>query len=116
MLKLALIIFAVMAVVGLYMASRILRNQFAPWALSLTHAAFGATGIVLLLWTIFTQTTGIWLLWSTGLFVVAALGGFFLASFHARKALQPKAVVFIHAGVAVIAFVLLTMVVFAPSA
>ena len=39
--------------------------------------------------------------------IVAALGGFFLASFHARKQLPPRAVVFIHAGVAVIGFLLL---------
>jgi len=116
MLKLALIIFAVVAVVGLYMAMRILRDQWAPWVLSLLHAVFGATGIVLLLWAIFTQTSGIWLIWSAGLFVVAALGGFFLASFHARKKLPPKAVVIIHAGVAVAAFVLLAMVVLAPQA
>ena len=36
-----------------------------------------------------------------GLLVVAALGGFFLASIHLRGKIAPKAVVFIHAGVAV---------------
>jgi hypothetical protein len=39
--------------------------------------------------------------------VVAALGDFFLASFHARKVTPPKAVVVIHAGVAVVGFLLL---------
>jgi hypothetical protein len=39
--------------------------------------------------------------------VVAALGGFYLASIHARKVVAPKSVVLIHAGVAVIGFLLL---------
>jgi len=39
--------------------------------------------------------------------VVAALGGFFLASFHARKQLPSRGVVFTHAGAAVIGFLLL---------
>lgn len=116
MLKIALLIFAIGAAGGLFMASRVLRNEMAPWAVSLLHAALGATGIILLLWAVLTQTSGPWLLWSLGLFVVAALGGFFLASFHIRRKLPPKAVVFIHGGVAVTAFVLLAIVVFAPAA
>jgi len=39
--------------------------------------------------------------------VVAALGGFFLASFHARRQLPSRGVVFTHAGLAVIGFLLL---------
>src|SRR3546814_13596896 len=39
--------------------------------------------------------------------LVAALGGFFLASFHLRKAPAPKPVVIVHAAVAVIGVVLL---------
>lgn len=115
MLKLALFIFAIAAVGGLFMATRVLKNQLAPWVISLLHAALGATGIVLLLWAVLTQVTGSLLCWSLGLFVVAALGGFLLASFHVRQKLPPKAVVFIHGGVAVIAFVLLAVVVFAPT-
>ena len=41
------------------------------------------------------------------LLLVAALGGFFLASFHLRKQLPPKAVVLAHAGVAVMGFLTL---------
>jgi hypothetical protein len=47
---------------------------------------------------------------------VAALGGFFLVSFHARNELPPKAVVAIHALVAVAGFLLLLGAVFAPAA
>ncbi len=114
--KLALLIFALAAAGGLYMATRVLKSQLAPWAVSLLHAALGATGILLLLWALVTQVTGALLCWSLALFVVAALGGFLLASFHVRKKLPPKAIVFIHGGVAVIAFLLLAVAVFAPAA
>ena len=115
MLKLALLLFALAAAGGLFLASKVLRDQLAPWAVSLLHAALGASGIVILLWAVLTQTTGAWLVWSLGLFVVAALGGFLLASFHARGKLPPKVIVLVHGGVAVAAFALLVIVVCAPA-
>ena len=45
--------------------------------------------------------------WSVGLFVVAALGGFFLASKHMKKQLPPKGIVVVHALAAVAGFALL---------
>lgn len=109
MLNLAVLIFAVGAVGGLILASSVLRGRLASWGLSLLHAALGATGLVL---------TGIVVLQGTEavagiipiallILVVAALGGFYLASYHARKASPPRAVVFVHAGAAVIGFLLL---------
>ena len=108
MLTIAVLVFAMGALGGLYMASRVLGGHLAPWAVSLLHAALGATGLVL---------TGIVVLGPGGMtgivpialliLVVAALGGFFLASFHARKQLPPRAVVFVHAGAAVTGFLLL---------
>jgi FtsH-binding integral membrane protein len=109
MLKLAVLIFAIGAVGGLILANSVLRGRLAPWALSLLHAALGATGLVL---------TGIVVLQGAEdgqgiipiallILVVAALGGFFLASFHARKAPAPRPAVLAHAGAAVIGFLLL---------
>jgi len=109
MLKLAVLIFAIGAVGGLILASSVLRGQLAPWTLSLIHAALGATGLVL---------TGLVVLGGAKegqgiipiallILLVAALGGFFLASFHARKLPPPRPVVFVHAGAAVIGFLLL---------
>ena len=42
-----------------------------------------------------------------GLLVLAALGGFYLASLHLRRTIPPKGVVFIHAGIAVAGFLTL---------
>ena len=108
MLQLAVLIFAIAALGGLVLASFVLRGRLAPGALSLLHAALGATGLALTALVLFggeaaPERTGLALL----LLVVAALGGFFLASFHLRQRPGPKPVVLIHAGVAVVGFVLL---------
>lgn len=107
MLTYTIAVFAIAAAGGLVLAAHVLRDKFAPWALSLLHAGLGATGLVMLLIMLLEGTGSQRLLVSFALFVVAALGGFFLASFHVRKQLPPKAVVVIHAGVAVIAFLIL---------
>jgi hypothetical protein len=51
------------------------------------------------------------------IFVIAALGGFYLFSFHLRSQVLPSPVVLIHGGAAVLAFVLLLLYLFgAPAA
>ena len=48
MLKYALLVFLVVALGGLFMATFVLRGKLAPWAVSVLHAFLGATGLVLL--------------------------------------------------------------------
>jgi FtsH-binding integral membrane protein len=109
MLKIAVLIFAIGALGGLFMATRVLTGRLAPWAVSLLHAALGATGLVLTAIVVLGGTADVASIVPIALviLVVAALGGFFLVSFHARKQLPPRAVVFIHAGLAVAGFLLL---------
>jgi len=107
MLVYAVFAFAAAAVLGLVLAASVLRGLFAPWALSLVHAALGATGLVLVILGVMGGNVGKYATWALVLLLIAALGGFFLASFHARKQPGPKAVVVIHASVAVIGFLLL---------
>ena len=106
MLTYALIAFAVAAVGGLLLAASVLRGRLAPWALSLVHALLGATGLVMLLLTVMRGASGL----ATAalvILVVAALGGFYLASLHAKGTVAPKAIVFVHAGAAVTGFLTL---------
>lgn len=109
MLQWAVIVFAIGALGGVVLATSVLRGKLAPWSLSVLHALLGATGLVLTAIVVFGLSgtvaphAGIALV----LLVIAALGGFFLASFHVRNRPGPKAVVLIHAGVAVTGFVLL---------
>jgi hypothetical protein len=109
MLKLAVLIFAIGALGGLVMATRVLRQQLAPWALSLLHAALGATGLVLTAYVILAKPEPVPGIVPIALLVlvVAALGGFYLASFHLRSQIPARGVVFTHAGLAVIGFLLL---------
>jgi hypothetical protein len=109
MLKIAILIFAIGALGGLVLASSVLRGKLAPWALSIIHMLLGATGLVLTALVVLGGSdTGKGIIpIALVILVVAALGGFYLASIHARKVVAPKGVVIIHAGVAVIGFLLL---------
>lgn len=104
MITYAVVSFAIAALGGLYLAAHILREKFAPWALSLLHAAFGALGLILLIVVLVQGAVSQAVLIGFILLLVAALGGFFLASFHLRLKLPSKAFVVIHAGVAVVGF------------
>lgn len=107
MLVYALLAFAIAAVGGLILATRVLRGKFAPWALSLLHALLGATGLVLLIVLMLQGSAAQRVVAGFALLLVAALGGFFLASFHLRQRLPPKAVVILHASLAVVGFLTL---------
>ncbi len=110
MISSAIIILAITAVGGLLLATKVLSGKQAPWFLSIIHALLGATGLILLSLAAIESDWPGRLSASLALLVVAALGGFYLASFHLRGNLSPKGIVFIHAGVAVAGFLsLLTM-------
>jgi uncharacterized membrane protein len=112
MLISALIIFAIGALGGLYLASHVLREKLAPWPVSLMHALLGAIGLLILIYAAVTAGISHTALAALIILIIAALGGFYLASIHLRSAIAPKTVVFIHAGVAVIGFLTLLGAVF----
>jgi len=112
MLGYALVVFAVGALGGLALASFLLRGQLAPWSLSLLHAALGAIGLIILIYAAVSTGISKAALTALVILVIAALGGFYLASIHLRNKLAPTPVVFVHAGVAVIGFLTLLGVVF----
>lgn len=107
MLNYAIILFAIGALGGLILASSLLRGKFAPWALSLGHALLGAAGLVVLIIMLVQGSTGSRLVAALALLVVAALGGFFLASLHLRQKIPARGLVIGHAGIAVIGFLTL---------
>jgi hypothetical protein len=104
----ALIVFAIGALGGLALAGMyVLQGRLAPWPLSLVHAALGAIGLLLLIYAALTTGISGAVLTALVILVIAALGGFYLASIHLRGELAKKPVVFIHAGAAVIGFLTL---------
>ncbi len=114
MLKIAVVLLAIGAVGGLVMAAKIFGGKKAPWPLSILHALLGAAALVLILLNVMNGSTGL-LTVALIVLAVAALGGFFLASFHLRDELAPKGVIVIHALVAVAGFLLLLGAVFSPA-
>ena len=111
-LYLPLGLFAVAAVIGLYNASRIFGGAMPPWASGIFHALFAAAGLVVLGLAWLNGGLAQTALIALGVLVIAALGGFFLGSFHLRKVVAPKPVVVIHALVAVVGFGLLAAAAF----
>lgn len=111
MLTYAVIIFAVAAVGGLVLASSVLKGRLAPWPLSLLHAGLGAAGLVLVLLSVMGGVGGS-VATALIILVIAALGGFYLASLHLKKQVAPKGFVLVHAGAAVAGFLLLAGSVF----
>ncbi len=108
MLIVAAVLFALAAVGGLAMAFiHFKHDRNPPGALAAVHGVAAATALVILLWAVVQTGAGGAVAWALGLFVAAALGGFFLVSFHVRKQRLPSPVVVIHALVAVAAFLLL---------
>ena len=105
-------LFAVAAVFGIYNASRIFGGKLTPWVAGILHAAFGAAGLVVLALAYLGGGVAQMAAIALGVLVLAALGGFFLGSFHLRKQVAPRAVVVIHALVAVVGVLLLAAVAF----
>jgi hypothetical protein len=108
MLIVAAVLFAVAALGGLTMAYIYFKkHRNPPIVLATLHGALAAAALLVLLRVVMQAGRGGLPAWALGLFVVAALGGFFLFSYHIRGRPLPSKVVVIHATVAIVAFVLL---------
>lgn len=103
----ALILFAVAAAGGLLLAYLRFTNKPLPMPLALVHGAVAAAGLVALALAVFGPKGSGQTQLALGLFLLAALGGFLLFSFHLRKKQLPGTVVIVHAVVAIVAFLIL---------
>ena len=110
----ALLVFLVAALGGLALATFVLRGRLAPWALSILHALLGACGLVLLALSVLQGGAGSRALVALAVLLLAALGGFYLASLHLRRKLAPKALVLVHATAAVAGVLVLLAAVLVP--
>lgn len=111
MLMIAAGIFAVTALGGAVLAYLHFSGKAIPMALALIHGAAGGAGLAALGWAVLALGMGGGATVALGLFVVAALGGFFLFSFQIRQERLPSFVVGVHALVAVAAFLTLVITV-----
>jgi hypothetical protein len=107
MLLIAVGLFAVSAVVGLTLAVMHFKKKDLPLPVALLHGLFGAAGLVTVLLFVLQGGASPKAAIALVLFAAAAVGGFYLFSFHLRKKNLPSTVVVIHALVAVTAFAIL---------
>ena len=112
MLTAAVVLFLVAALGGLVMAVGIFKGTKPPVPLALGHGALAATALILALLVAIAPNASTLVKYGVAVLVLAALGGFFLLSFHLRGKPHPKAVVLLHAllalgGVGYLVFALL---------
>ena len=115
-MNLAAILFGVAALGGVVMAiMRFSGKELPPMGLAILHGALAAAGLIALIIAVMgrapTQATVALIL-----FVGAAIGGFLMFSYHLRRKALPVPYVVIHGLVAVVAFVVLLLAIFAVKA
>jgi glucose uptake protein GlcU len=104
----AVILFAIAALFGVIMALiRFSGRDYPPAALAVIHGLFAAAGLIALLLVAFAPGVAAPIKLALVLFLVAAIGGFVLIYFHAKRRALPLPLVVIHGLVAVIAFLIL---------
>ena len=108
-MTLPVVLFAVAALGGLYLALLRLRGLPFPMPVSIVHGLVAAAALVALAVQVLSTETNQWVSASLLLFVVAALGGFYAFSLHLRGKTLPIAVLAVHALVAVAGYASLLM-------
>lgn len=98
-------LFAVAAMIGIFLLTRVLQKKETPKLVAVTHGLLAATALTLVI--IHTVNTGADLVQVIVLFVIAALGGITLFVRDITGKTLPKALAIAHGLIAVTAFVFL---------
>lgn len=101
LLELTIGIFLLAAAGGLIMATQIFKGRKPTVAIALLHGPLAGVGLFMVFWLWMESQAATVLSVALGVLVLAALGGFFLVSFHMRGKPHPKPVVVVHALAAV---------------
>lgn len=112
MLNYALLAFAVAAVGGATLAYLRIVKKTVYMPLALVHGLFAASGLGLLAFELSQTGGGTGLKGALAVFVLTALGGFTLFSYHLRSRPLPIPLVLVHGAAAITAFVILLVVKF----
>lgn len=111
MLLTTIILFAIAAVLGAVLITKVLKDKETPKAVVYSHGAAAAIALILLIITYTNQGDSL-LMTSILVFVVAALGGFVMFSRDITQKEIPKWLAVVHALAAVTGFVLLLIFAF----
>ncbi len=103
-------LFALGAIIGMYLLSLVLRNKMTSKLIAATHGIFVATALVLLIYYAFQHGPG--LTESIVLFVIAAFGGITLMIFDLTGKSFPRWLAMVHGLLAVSGFIFLLVFAF----
>ncbi|HXG66992.1 MAG TPA: hypothetical protein VNO70_17955 [Blastocatellia bacterium] len=113
-MTLAAILFAIAALGGVALAViRFTGKDVPPTGLALAHGAVAAAGLVALIIAVTGGAASSRATIALAGFIIAALGGFLLFSYHLRRQALPIPLVAIHGLVAVVSFAILLFGIFA---
>ena len=112
MTYLSVVLFAVAAVGGATLVVRKFTGKGMPLSLAAVHGIFAAAGLITLAASVYNNSSNKLMNISLILFLIVALGGFILLSYHLRKKAHPVALIGIHGAGAVVSFLLLLAAVF----
>lgn len=109
MLVLAIIAFALAALLGVYLASFILTNKNTPKGVALIHGGIALLGVLLLIGYLLVYDTPVWPL---VFFLLAAMGGAFMFYLDLTGRKMSKLLPFGHGLVAAIGLMMLILYVY----
>ncbi|MDQ3072397.1 MAG: hypothetical protein M3Q97_03915 [Bacteroidota bacterium] len=107
MIESAIIIFAIAALMGLYLLTYILRNKVTPKAIALIHGPLGLIGLIILIIYAAGNDSDENHIVSIILFTAAAAGGLVLITKDILNMSVPKWLAIMHGLIAVTAFVII---------
>lgn len=110
MVNVAIVIFAVAAVLGLTILLNWMKSKNVSRAVIYSHGIVAASGLILLI-IYAIQNPGYIPKASIILFSIAAIGGFFLFFLNTKRNMTPVGIAFIHAAIAISGFI--TLLIFA---
>jgi hypothetical protein len=112
MIYLPVILFAIAALGGLTLVIMKYSGKALPLPLAVLHGIFAAAGLVTLIYNVALNSANVLMNISLALFLIVAIGGFILLSFHLRQKKHPDSLIAIHGIGAVISFILLLVALF----
>lgn len=85
MIYVPIVLFAIAAAGGLTLVIMKLSGKGLPWPIVIGHGIFAASGLIALIINVFQNTQNFLMNLALVLFLIVAIGGFIVLSFHLRK-------------------------------
>ena len=111
MIYLPMLFFGIAAIGGITLVTMKYRGKGLSMPLAIVHGIFAATGLVFLIINVALGYGNTLMNFSLVLFIITALGGFTVFSFHVRKKKMSNNLIILHASGAILSFLILIIAV-----